>query len=365
MIDAWTHPETRTLWLRDFLPKSIPAARVLAFGYDSSPSPFCGPGCADTFQRHATTLVASLQADRSLEGCNNRPIIFVCHGLGGVLVKKALAYSASSTSSHVQHLYTIFVSTYAILFFGTPHDRVDSASWLASNTATESGSPVRNRWRNIKRSHSVLDDDLNTLQVITDHFAPLMKRFCIYFFWEQFPTNFGEQMRFLVEESSAAPSIDNTERCGIDDTHSGMVKFSASNSSGYRTVTAALARYCNDAPAVIARRWQKELETLARTRYNDASEIVGPDFEIRLDCPFSSYGSSATERPENKYFYTPREASLPFFGRKDMLNIMQKTLFSTEPNLPKRRQRRFVIYGMGGCGKTELSSKFADDNRDR
>lgn len=89
MIEAWVDPETRKLWLRDFLPEAIPVARVLAFGYDASPSSFYGSGCADAIQKQAHTLVASLQADRSIEDCDYRPIIFVCHGLGGLLVKKS------------------------------------------------------------------------------------------------------------------------------------------------------------------------------------------------------------------------------------------------------------------------------------
>jgi hypothetical protein len=34
------------------------------------------------------------------------------------------------------------------------------------------------------------------------------------------------------------------------------------------------------------------------------------------------------------------------------------------PRLPKM-QRRFVLYGLGGSGKTQVSLKFAQDNRDR
>jgi hypothetical protein len=162
---------------------------VLAFGYDSSPSSFCGSGCADTIQKHAHTLVASLQAYRSIEGCDYRPIIFICHGLGGVLVKKALAYSSSRTSSQVQHLYTIFVSTYAILFFGTPYDCVNSASWLALDTAPRSGSSADKSGSSDESRRVSLEDGSTTLQIITEQFAPLMKKFRIYFFWEELPTS--------------------------------------------------------------------------------------------------------------------------------------------------------------------------------
>lgn len=364
MIEAWTHSGTGILWLRDLLPETIPVARVLTFVYDSSPSSFCGPGCADTIQKHAQTLVASLQADRSIEGCDYRPIIFICHGLGGVLVKKALAYSSSSTSSQVQHLYTIFVSTYAILFFGTPHDRVNSGSWLALETAPGLESSANKSGSSDESRRAFLEGDSTTLQVITEQFAPLMKKFRVYFFWEELPTKFGDYTRFLVEEDSAAPTMDNTERCGIDATHSDMVKFSRSDSSSYRTVIAALGRYCNDAPVVITRRWKKELETLARIRSIDASELAGPEFEVHLDRLFSQ-GRPNFSVPRNKHFYPPQETSLGFIGRQEVLTMLRKTLFEFGSDSSAKKQRRFVIHGMGGCGKTELCSKFAEDNKER
>lgn len=279
-------------------------------------------------------------------------------------MKKALAYSSSRTSSQVQHLYTIFVSTYAVLFFGTPHDRVNSASWLALDTAPRSGYSADKKESSDESRRIFLEDDSTTLQVITEQFAPLMKKFRVYFFWEELPTKLGDCTRFLVEEDSAAPTMDNTERCGIDATHSDMVKFSKSDSSSYRTVIAALGRYCNDAPVVIARRWRKELETLARIRSIDACELAGPEFEVHLDRLFSQ-GGPPIEVPRNKHFYTPRETSLGFIGRQEVLTMLRETFFAFESNPSPRKQRRFVIHGMGGCGKTELCSKFAEDNKER
>ena len=34
-MSTWTHPLTGKLWLRDFLPHTIPNARIMTFGYDS------------------------------------------------------------------------------------------------------------------------------------------------------------------------------------------------------------------------------------------------------------------------------------------------------------------------------------------
>jgi hypothetical protein len=75
MIEAWTH-STGTLWLRDLLPETIPVARVLAFGYDSSPSSFCGSGCADTLYNHFFLLEArSSIIPKQIESVINNDII--------------------------------------------------------------------------------------------------------------------------------------------------------------------------------------------------------------------------------------------------------------------------------------------------
>lgn len=89
-IKTWTTNKTEKFWLADkeMLPKNISNARILSFGYDASVTAFFGRTSSDTILQHAHTLVAELVADRQLEGAMNRPIIFVCHSLGGIVVKR-------------------------------------------------------------------------------------------------------------------------------------------------------------------------------------------------------------------------------------------------------------------------------------
>lgn len=50
-----------------------------------------------------------------------------------------------------------------------------------------------------------------------------------------------------------------------------------------------------------------------------------------------------------------------FVGRSDIINILETALLSG----PAARQKRFVISGMGGAGKSEVCLKFAAAYRQR
>jgi len=273
---SWTTDQTEKCWLKDngLLPSNLKQARILTFGYNAAVTAFLGKTSSDRILQHAQTLIAELVADRELEDAAQRPIIFVCHSLGGIIVKRALAYSSSRTSKLVQHLHSIFVSTYGILFLGTPHNGSSKAGLASIGSRMISAlAPSR-----VIDTESQLADALyqgsEVLQNITDMFAPLMKNFRIYFFWEQEKTNLGSTLDYIVEENSAAPILDNTERAGLPYGHRDMVKFESRISPGYRLVVAALLRYSREAPEMIAARWVQAAAMLKAKRQNEAAELV-------------------------------------------------------------------------------------------
>jgi hypothetical protein len=55
-------------------------------------------------------------------------------------------------------------------------------------------------------------------------------------------------------------------------------------------------------------------------------------------------------------------SSMNFTGRRDHMAKL-RTFFNTEPNEPLRR-KCFLLYGMGGIGKTQICLKFAEENSD-
>lgn len=153
-------------------------------------------------------------------------------------------------------------------------------------------------WDTDSQLLDALQQGSETLQNITDQFAPLMKNFHIYFFWEQEKTDMKTERDYVrrarpcsswtrvtkflltmylqvVDEASAAPILDNTDRSGIPADHSRMCKFESPSSTGYKVVLSALIRYERAAPATIGSRWVRAKEMLEKQWVDEAAELIG------------------------------------------------------------------------------------------
>lgn len=78
-------PETPCIWLKDLIPSEIPDARILSFGYNSAVALSKSIGDVEMF---ASQLLSLTLRERGSENQKRRPIIFVSHSLGGIVVKK-------------------------------------------------------------------------------------------------------------------------------------------------------------------------------------------------------------------------------------------------------------------------------------
>jgi hypothetical protein len=101
----------------------MPNARIFTYGYDSSiRHPLAAPGNKSTVYDLGNNLLLSLEAKRSSQP--SRPLIFVAHSLGGIVVKETLRRSEGYRTHH-SHLHSIYDATVGLQFFGTPHSGSD------------------------------------------------------------------------------------------------------------------------------------------------------------------------------------------------------------------------------------------------
>ncbi|KAJ6178281.1 hypothetical protein N7519_008742 [Penicillium mononematosum] len=260
---SWTSKPHGICWLSNayFLPRYIPRARVLVWGYNASISSQDGKApSSDRILQHAQTLVSQLEADRDLDDAAERPIIF------------ALAYAESRP--RLTHIYSIYVCTFAILFFGTPHQGSSKANIFGSLQKIASLATPKALIELESGLVNALKKESEVLQNITDQFAPLMCNFRVFFFWEQEKTDLKYKRDYIVTETSAAPIIDNTERCGIAADHRRMSKFDSPSDQGFRTAVAALRRYAREAPSVIQRRYRRAVSVQRDDRMIEAAELL-------------------------------------------------------------------------------------------
>ncbi|KAF2280401.1 uncharacterized protein EI97DRAFT_430135 [Westerdykella ornata] len=347
-VQTWTDPKSQVLWLRDLLPDKLHHFRVLLYNYNSEA--FTSPGACSSnpLLTQATSLVAELCADRELEDAFDRPIIFVCHGFGGLLAKRALAYSSSREAKAIEHQRSIYTCTYGILFFGTPHNGISADSVLAQSHPS---SGPTHFMLNLRKGSEMLNE-------INDQFAPLMKQFSIFNYWEELETKHGNRRFYVVDQDSAAPAWDNVEKCGIMATHSTMIKFPSISDRRFRPVLEALTRYARRAPALVKSRWIKDAELIDRKRQQEVEELlhVQRHHLLQADSYPSDYNQWCVCRRKPDPYFTGREKHL--IEVKNMLGPIRKHGDQTSTKV-------LVIYGLGGSGKTQFCLKYVEDNKQR
>lgn len=75
----------------------------------------------------AWDFLAALEAERRANPA--RPILFIAHSLGGIVVKEMLRRADGCQVRH-PHLYSVLNSTTGVVFFGTPHGGADPRGFL-------------------------------------------------------------------------------------------------------------------------------------------------------------------------------------------------------------------------------------------
>jgi hypothetical protein len=217
---SFTDASTGCCWLLDLLPADFSHCRVLSFGWDAN----VFSNSIATFHDHAETLCFKLA---QLQQHAPRPTVFVCHGLGGLLVKKALL--AAKIRSSTQSIYE---STVGIIFFGTPHrgsskaNSSDSLAKFAQLLTLGALKPNRELIQQMKVG-SV------EAQATNESFRHIAAPIQIVSFYETIPT---KSVGIVVQRDSAILGFPGETVLSANATQMDLCKFPDRNSPNYQHV---------------------------------------------------------------------------------------------------------------------------------
>ncbi|EAS28261.3 uncharacterized protein CIMG_09465 [Coccidioides immitis RS] len=318
-FETWTHKESRVMWLRDLLPRELPNVRIMTFGYNARLRNFAGH---QDLRNIATKLLSELADSRKTAKEINRPLVFVCHSLGGTVLKKALLIRCPKEQSSVQD------AAYGILFLATPRGGTtiaDARKIIANIThACSPFRPARGLLGSLRKGSKVLFE-------VAEDFVERAGKLQIVSFFEMEMTSFGIFRRFVVKEQSALLCVPNEIPIGQFADHRSISRFSSVNDRNYRPVITRLLKFRQDI-------------TKKPAGFSHSSQDA--------QSPKSDFNSEPIfEIPFDRYF--------SFRGRQELIESMEKYFSQCSSSQPLI----YALTGLGGSGKTHSALQYALRNR--
>ncbi|CCA77440.1 hypothetical protein PIIN_11417, partial [Serendipita indica DSM 11827] len=263
-----------------------------------------------------------------------RPIIFVAHNLGGIILKWALVICHNQNLESKGDLRDILVSTHAILFFGTPHSGLEGTTLM---TAISRFASMYRKTTNVLLKD--LENHSSELETVQSLYVAASEKINSIFFCEEYETPAERKRRKLnVPHHAAVIAGDrNATIIVLHANHEALVRFHAADSENYRTVLHYLKDFFDGAATAVNEKSVREDNCRSAAKAESvAQEVVQPK-------SLPPVSISYVERPVLQSLIT------------------QKLL----PGSDVRHQRRCVLHGLGGAGKTQLATMWIRENHTR
>lgn len=230
---TWTAEGQPAPWPGTILPPMLPGARILTYGYNANVTPGKSPVSTNRVADHARNLLVDLTNARA--GAAHRPLIFVAHSLGGIVVKEAVLASRDSPEPHLR---AVFERAAGIAFLGTPHKGSSLASWARIPAAAMG-------LRSNKSLLEVLETDDQLLGSIQERFWSMVReqreagrRLGVACFREELPVS-GVGM--VVSRESA--TLEGYPSISIQADHRQMTRFASAEDNGFLRLLGELTRW--------------------------------------------------------------------------------------------------------------------------
>ncbi|KAE8446919.1 hypothetical protein EG329_011550 [Mollisiaceae sp. DMI_Dod_QoI] len=241
-VDDNTSEQSDIYWPYHLLPDDCPNARILTWGYDSDISKFfSGSANKNSIFSHSRDLLEDLSWERRHE--SKRPIIFVAHSLGGIIIKDLLLRANESNDERHQDLCNSAIAT---LFLGTPH---------RGSTYADMGETVRRvasivGFDTASQNIQALEVDGALLENCDERFQKLcdrLKRHYEVHTFQEAQGMKGTQILSLnekvVQDFSSSFPLEKS-KCTINANHRTMTRYHSKEDEGYRKVVRRLQAPC-------------------------------------------------------------------------------------------------------------------------
>ncbi|KAL8657838.1 MAG: hypothetical protein Q9226_001523 [Calogaya cf. arnoldii] len=198
-------------WLSD--DEQLYKMRVFTFGYNSN---FRGSATNLNITDFAKDLLFHLLtfSQGDFKPIGGRPIIFVAHSMGGLVVKKA-----HIIGKHDPEFSGIMAQVYGMVFLATPHRGSQYAKVLNNILSTAPmGAPP-------KAYVASLDAQSEALQDINEQFRKICQDLVLVSFWETTTVSFGLTKAHIVEKESATLGYPQETSSGLNADHHTICKF--------------------------------------------------------------------------------------------------------------------------------------------
>ena len=329
-LGSWKSPSGSKVWLRDFLPKHVPTARIMTYGYNTA---LLHSRSKSFIQDLSKVLLELIRGARSQPNERRRPIIFVGHSLGGLVIKDVVATAGMSDDSGGQGMAEnteLLRACYAFLFFGVPNRGLNHASLftlvegcpndrlvydLIMDRDKESSPLIRALDSSFKNCFTLIQDS-PILSFYEKHRSPTVS-----INPENMKATLDGPEVLMVPEHSATHSGPNQKLCNnipVESNHRNLVKFSGELDPTYQIVRSRLSGMVLEAVSVVKRR-----------------------YEVKL-------------APREGIFEVPFPRSPEFADRGDLLHRLEELLPLRQDGV----QRRAALTGLGGIGKSTIAVEY-------
>lgn len=160
---TWHHGLDKSASWLDWLAQDFPDVAVWSLGYAASPTvwtrlpwPFLRRGPDSGYSMPLQDRADQVLQRMAQYHLGQRPLLLICHSLGGLVAKQMLRTSRDDIENRLVH--DIYVNTKAVLFLATPHAGARLASFASAFWAL-SGATVS--LRDLRAHSSLLRDLMN------------------------------------------------------------------------------------------------------------------------------------------------------------------------------------------------------------